>query len=111
MLILCSDAAHTIHPLAGQGLNQGQGDVAALVSTIEDAVQSGQDIGSLLSLERYNSERYATNNALLGVCDKLHKLYSFESGPMVPLRSFGLKLVDQLGPVKGFLMQSAAGGA
>jgi len=106
---LVGDAAHTIHPLAGQGLNQGQGDAAALVRTIETAVLHGQDIGSVLSLESYNSERYAENNALLGVCDKLHKLYSVESGPLVPLRSLGLTAVDMIGPLKGFFMQKAAG--
>ncbi|KAF2806938.1 ubiquinone biosynthesis monooxygenase COQ6 [Mytilinidion resinicola] len=106
---LVGDAAHTIHPLAGQGLNQGQGDAAALVRTIETAVLHGQDIGSVLSLEPYNSERYAENNALLGVCDKLHRLYSVESGPLVPLRSVGLSAVNMMGPLKGFFMQKAAG--
>lgn len=106
---LVGDAAHTIHPLAGQGLNQGQADAAALVRTIEAAVLHGQDIGSVISLESYNSERYAANNALLGVCDKLHRLYSVESGPLVPLRSLGLKAVDMMGPLKGFFMRSAAG--
>src|ERR1700761_7230513 len=75
-----SDAAHTIHPLAGQGLNQGQADVAALVKAIEAAVLCGQDIGAELSLESYNADRYAANNAIMGVCDKLHKLYAVESG-------------------------------
>jgi ubiquinone biosynthesis monooxygenase Coq6 len=64
-----------------------------------------------LALEQYNSERYAANNALLGVCDKLHKLYSFESGPIVPLRSLGLAAVDSIGALKRFLMRRAAGGA
>jgi len=110
-IALVGDAAHTIHPLAGQGLNQGQGDVASLLRTITTAVESGQDIGSQLALEQYNSERYVANNALLGVCDKLHKLYSFESGPIVPLRSWGLQTVNSLGFLKGFLMRRAAGGA
>lgn len=105
---LVGDAAHTIHPLAGQGLNQGQGDAAALVKTIEAAVQSGADIGSQMSLEAYNSERYQSNNMLLGVVDKLHKLYSIESGPLVPLRSIGLSAVDKLTPLKRFFMRSAA---
>ncbi|KAF2682754.1 ubiquinone biosynthesis hydrox [Lentithecium fluviatile CBS 122367] len=108
---LVGDAAHTIHPLAGQGLNQGQGDAAALVRTISHAVQTGQDIGSTLALESYNSERYAENNAMLGVCDKLHRLYSVESGPLVGMRSLGLRAVDTLGPLKGFFMNRAAGGA
>jgi ubiquinone biosynthesis monooxygenase Coq6 len=110
-IALVGDAAHTIHPLAGQGLNQGQADVASLVKTIERAVETGQDIGSQIALEEYNSERYAANNAILGVCDKLHKLYSFDSGPIVPLRSLGLSAVNKLGFLKGFLMNRAAGGA
>ncbi|KAF2435755.1 ubiquinone biosynthesis hydrox [Tothia fuscella] len=108
---LVGDAAHTIHPLAGQGLNQGQADVASLLRTITAAVETGQDIGSQLALEQYNSERYSANNALLGVCDKLHKLYSFDSGPIVPLRSWGLQAVNSMGALKGFLMKRAAGGA
>ncbi|KAF2875002.1 hypothetical protein BDV95DRAFT_675190 [Massariosphaeria phaeospora] len=107
---LVGDAAHTIHPLAGQGLNQGQGDAAALVRTITHAVQTGQDIGSILALESYNSERYAENNAMLGVCDKLHRLYSVGSGPLVGIRSLGLRAVDAMGPLKGFFMSRAAGG-
>ncbi|KAI9806848.1 MAG: putative ubiquinone biosynthesis monooxygenase [Piccolia ochrophora] len=107
-IALVGDAAHTIHPLAGQGLNQGQADVQALAETIVNAVQTGQDIGTQLALEPYNAARYSANNMLLGVVDKLHKLYSVESGPLVPLRSWGLRAVDSLGPVKGFLMERAA---
>ncbi|PSR82716.1 hypothetical protein BD289DRAFT_370895 [Coniella lustricola] len=106
---LVGDAAHTIHPLAGQGLNQGQGDVESLVKTIEYAVNHGQDIGTQMSLESYNAERYAANHAVLGVCDKLHKLYSVGSGPLVSLRSLGLDAVNAMKPVKKFLMNQAAG--
>jgi ubiquinone biosynthesis monooxygenase Coq6 len=106
---LVGDAAHTIHPLAGQGLNQGQGDVESLVKTIDFAVTHGQDIGVEMSLERYNVERYAANNMLLGVCDKLHKLYAVESGPLVGLRSIGLRAINSLSPLKAFLMAQAAG--
>ncbi|KAI0394842.1 hypothetical protein F5Y17DRAFT_426383 [Xylariaceae sp. FL0594] len=106
---LVGDAAHTIHPLAGQGLNQGQGDVESLLKTIDYAVAHGQDIGTRMSLESYNSDRYAANHTLLGVVDKLHKLYSVESGPLVPLRSWGLSAVNAMGPLKGFFMQQAAG--
>ncbi|SLM40078.1 ubiquinone biosynthesis monooxygenase coq6 [Lasallia pustulata] len=106
---LVGDAAHTIHPLAGQGLNQGQGDVATLVRTIEYAVSHGQDIGTQMSLEAYNAERYTANHQLLGVADKLHKLYSVQSGPLVALRSWGLQAVDKMTPLKEFLMRQAAG--
>jgi ubiquinone biosynthesis monooxygenase Coq6 len=106
---LVGDAAHTTHPLAGQGLNQGQGDVESLAKTIEYAVTHGQDIGVQMSLEPYNAERYAANNMLLGVVDKLHKLYAVESGPLVPLRSIGLRAVNAFGPLKHFFMSQAAG--
>ncbi|KAI0173422.1 ubiquinone biosynthesis hydrox [Hypoxylon sp. FL1284] len=106
---LVGDAAHTIHPLAGQGLNQGQADAASLARTLAGAVAHGQDIGARAALEPYPAERYAANHVLLGVCDKLHKLYSVESGPLVPLRSLGLRAVNAAGPLKGFLMDRAAG--
>lgn len=106
---LVGDAAHTIHPLAGQGLNQGQGDVQSLAKAIEYAVSHGQDLGSQMWLEPYNAERYAANHVLLGVCDKLHKLYSVDSGPLVPLRSVGLRAANALGPLKNFFMEQASG--
>jgi ubiquinone biosynthesis monooxygenase Coq6 len=106
---LVGDAAHTVHPLAGQGLNAGQGDVQSLAKTIQYAVLHGQDLGTTLALEPYNSERYAANHIVLGVCDKLHKLYGIESGPLVPLRSIGLRAVNALGPLKNFLMEQASG--
>ncbi|KAI1147500.1 hypothetical protein F4825DRAFT_437097 [Nemania diffusa] len=106
---LVGDAAHTVHPLAGQGLNQGQGDVESLARTVAYAVAHGQDVGVRTALEPYNAERYAANHVLLGVVDKLHKLYSVGSGPLVPLRSWGLSAVNAMGPLKGFFMKQAAG--
>ncbi|KAI9736909.1 MAG: putative ubiquinone biosynthesis monooxygenase [Claussenomyces sp. TS43310] len=106
---LLGDAAHTTHPLAGQGLNQGQGDVEALIRTIIYAVEHGMDIGVRMSLEAYEADRYAKNHVLLGVVDKLHKLYAVQSGPLVPLRSLGLSAVNALAPVKRFFMGQAAG--
>ena len=105
---LIGDAAHTVHPLAGQGLNQGQGDVESLARTIAYAVQHGQDLGVRTSLEPYPQERYAANHVLMGVCDKLHKLYAVESGPLVPLRSLGLRAIDAMRPLKNLLMTQAA---
>lgn len=108
-IALVGDAAHTIHPLAGQGLNQGQGDVQSLSKNIAYSVEHGMDLGVRMNLERYEGERYAANHLLLGVCDKLHKVYAAESGPLVGLRSIGLRAVDALGPLKGFFMERAAG--
>ncbi|KAI0125673.1 ubiquinone biosynthesis monooxygenase COQ6 [Xylariales sp. AK1849] len=106
---LVGDAAHSVHPLAGQGLNQGQGDVESLVRAIEFSITHGADLGTRMSLESYNSERYAANHVLLGVVDKLHKLYAIENGPLVPLRSLGLSAVNTMRPVKNFFMAQAAG--
>lgn len=104
---LVGDAAHTTHPLSGQGLNMGQRDVQALISAMETATARGLDIGSPLALEPYPRETYTQNHVILGVNDKLHKLYSTDSWPVVKLRSFGLDLVDSLPFIKKFAMKQA----
>ncbi len=107
---LAGDAAHTVHPLAGQGLNQGQGDAEALARALARAAAHGADVGArAASLAAYAADRYAANHALLGVCDKLHRLYSVGSGPLVPLRSLGLAALDAMPPLKRLLMDQAAG--
>lgn len=108
-IALIGDAAHATHPLAGQGMNQGQLDVESLAKAIEYSVSHGQDLGTRMSLESYLAERYMTNHLFLGVVDKLHKLYSVESGPIVPLRTLGLNAVNAMGPLKNFFMDQAAG--
>ncbi|KAL2860856.1 putative ubiquinone biosynthesis monooxgenase (Coq6) [Aspergillus lucknowensis] len=105
---LVGDAAHVIHPLAGQGLNLGIGDVASLSSTIEYAVDHGMDIGDTLTLERYTADRWATNAKIGGTCDILHKLYNVRGqGPVAWGRSLGFEIIDRLPFVKGFLMRNA----
>ena len=104
---LVGDAAHTTHPLSGQGLNMGQRDVRALAAALGTAVERGLDIGSLLALEPYPRECYAQNHLILGVNDKLHKLYSTDCAPVVALRSLGLSLVDSLDAVKKFAIAQA----
>ena len=106
-VVLIGDAAHTIHPLAGQGLNLGLADAQALAARITDGLDHGMDIGSSWCLDGYNSDRWAANNAVMGVCDKLQKLYSVSSGPVVGLRSLGLGIVDKMGPLKGAIMGAA----
>ncbi|KAJ5905355.1 uncharacterized protein N7473_002271 [Penicillium subrubescens] len=107
---LVGDAAHVIHPLAGQGLNLGLADVAALSRTIEYAVSHGMDIGDLLTLERYSSERYLPNAKIGGACDLLHKMYNIPGqGPVTWARSLGLDVIDKLPFVKSFLMKNAEG--
>jgi ubiquinone biosynthesis monooxygenase Coq6 len=83
--------------------------VESLANAIEYSVLHGADLGTKMSLEAYNQERYAANHVLLGVCDKLHKLYSVQRGPLVPLRSLGLSAVNSMKPLKNFFMGQAAG--
>ena len=107
---LIGDAAHTIHPLAGQGLNMGLGDSRSLASAIEQAIQHGADIGNEMHcLDQYNSDMWMSNNRMLGTVDKLHWLYSVKSGPVVGLRGIGLRAVNSLEPVKEWFMRQAGG--
>lgn len=108
-IALVGDAAHTTHPLAGQGLNMGQGDVQSLVGAIEKGLQRGLDIGNPLALEPYWADRFPENNLLLGVVDKLHKLYSTTAEPVVALRTLGLKAVNQLQFLKEFMVSKVSG--
>ncbi|CAK9438634.1 uncharacterized protein LODBEIA_P28580 [Lodderomyces beijingensis] len=106
---LVGDAAHTIHPLAGQGLNMGQSDVAALVQALEKGVDRGMDLGSTLVLEEYTANAWPANHVLLGVCDKLHKVFSTDFYPLVVARGLGMKGLNMFDEVKGFMMNMVSG--
>ena len=107
---LIGDAAHTIHPLAGQGLNMGLSDSRALVNTIREAVANGADIGNELQcLDHYNSDTWLKNNRMLGAVDKLHWLYNSRNPLVVGARGFGLRAVNQVEPLKRLLMGQAGG--
>ncbi|EAU90565.2 COQ6 monooxygenase [Coprinopsis cinerea okayama7 len=105
--VLIGDAAHTIHPLAGQGLNLGLGDVECLAKSIENAASRGGDIGSYTALLPYAQQRYLENHVLMAANDKLHKIYSTELEPIVWARSVGLEVVNELDSLKAALMISA----
>lgn len=108
-IALIGDAAHSIHPLAGQGLNMGQGDVEALIQCIARSVETGADLGVQLNLEPYGRERWGRNALLMGVCDGLERGFGIGSGPLVAVRSWGLDLVDRLEGGKKFVMGQASG--
>jgi 2-octaprenyl-6-methoxyphenol hydroxylase len=108
-LALIGDAAHAVHPLAGQGLNIGMRDVAALAETIIDATRLGLDIGALPQLERYQRWRRFDSAFSATVMDGLNRLFSNDSAPLRILRDLGLGLVDRAPALKRFFVSEAAG--
>ncbi|GAA98596.1 uncharacterized protein L969DRAFT_625299 [Mixia osmundae IAM 14324] len=105
--VLIGDAAHTVHPLAGQGLNLGLADAQSLLGVVENNLDNGADIGSFTALQAYPRERYLANHTMLSAIDKLHKLYAIESGPLVWARSTGIEVLNELPMVKAALMGQA----
>lgn len=108
-LVLIGDADHGMHPIAGQGLNMGYRDVAALVDTLSEARKVGLDIGSSAVLERYKRWRRFDNTLMLAVTDGLNRLFSNDIAPIRIARDMGLAAVDKMPPLKQMLMRSAMG--
>ena len=108
-LALVGEAAHLIHPIAGQGLNLGIRDVAALAEIVIDARRLGLDIGDDALLRRYQQWRRLDAVLLAGVTDGLNRLFSNSIAPLRLIRDLGLAAVDRLPPLKRFLMRDAMG--
>ncbi|MDI7862387.1 ubiquinone biosynthesis hydroxylase [Rhizobiaceae bacterium n13] len=106
---LAGDAAHGIHPISGQGLNLGFKDVAALAETIVEADRLGLDIGSLNTLERYETWRRFDTFRMGVTTDVLNRLFSNDFGPIRAVRDIGLGLVDRLPGLKSYFIGQAAG--
>lgn len=106
---LVGDAAHVIHPLAGQGLNLGLKDVAALAETLVDARALGRDIGAPDVLEDYARWRRFDTVSLAAACDLLNGLFSNDNAAMRGLRELGLGLVDRIAPLRRAFMREAGG--
>jgi 2-octaprenyl-6-methoxyphenol hydroxylase len=107
-LALVGDAAHGVHPLAGQGLNLGLRDVAALAEVLVQAKRRGEDIGALDVLQRYQSwRRFDTTAMALGM-DGINRLFSNDNPVLRGLRDLGLGLVNATpGLRRGFMRQAA----
>lgn len=108
-LALIGDAAHTIHPLAGQGLNLGLLDAACLLEVIVDAMAKNRDFAAWSTLRRYERWRKGDNVMMLAAVEGLKRLFMSESKPMKHWRNRGLNLADQLSFVKNALASYAMG--
>jgi 2-octaprenyl-6-methoxyphenol hydroxylase len=106
---LAGDCAHGIHPIAGQGLNLGLKDAAALAESVLDAARLGRDIGALDTLKRYERWRRFDSLALAASTDALNRLFSNDIAPLRHLRDLGLGIVDAVGPARRFFMRHAGG--
>lgn len=108
-LALVGDAAHRCHPVAGQGLNLGIRDAAALAQVIQEAYQRGEDIGDLRVLKRYERWRKNENLAILGFTDFLDRMFSNNWWPLVQVRRVGLWLLRHVPPLKVFALKLMTG--
>lgn len=108
-LALIGDAAHGIHPIAGQGLNMGLRDVAALTEVLVDAVRIGLDPGSATILDRYQSWRRLDNAMVSAATDGLNRLFALPGRPAAVVRRLGLAAVERIAPLKRRFMAEARG--
>ncbi len=108
-LALIGDAAHSVHPIAGQGLNAGLKDIAVLAHIIQDAHRRGEDFGSLGVLNRYQEWRRFDSVQLAFSTDLFNKLFSNENEALRLARNFGIKLLDSMPVAKRNIIKEAAG--
>jgi 2-octaprenyl-6-methoxyphenol hydroxylase len=108
-IALVGDAAHVIHPIAGQGLNMGLKDVAALAEVIVDAARLGLDPGTATVLERYQRWRRFDTMTMGLATDGLNRLFSNQSSVLRVVRDIGLGLVDRVPTLKNLFIREAAG--
>ena len=108
-LVLVGDAAHGIHPIAGQGYNMGVRDIAALVEVLVDSKRLGLDLGAPDTLERYVQWRRADNFAMVAATDLLNRLFSNDIKPIRLARDIGLAAVHRLPPLRRFFVRHAMG--
>ncbi|XP_064148797.1 ubiquinone biosynthesis monooxygenase COQ6, mitochondrial isoform X3 [Loxodonta africana] len=105
---LIGDAAHRVHPLAGQGVNMGFGDISSLVHYLSTAAFNGKDLGCMSHLTGYETDRQRHNTALLAATDLLKRLYSTSAIPLVLLRTWGLQATNAVSPLKEQIMAFAS---
>ncbi|XP_015281841.1 PREDICTED: ubiquinone biosynthesis monooxygenase COQ6, mitochondrial [Gekko japonicus] len=105
---LIGDAAHRVHPLAGQGVNMGFGDIASLTHYLSAAAFNGKDLGSLNHLLQYEQQQQRYNLSMMAAVDLLKRLYSTTAAPFVLLRTWGLQTTNVATSVKEQIMAFAS---
>lgn len=108
-LVVAGDAAHGVHPIAGQGMNMGLRDVAALTEVLTEAARRGEDIGAIDVLRRYEQWRRFDATAMALGMDALNRLFSNDLPPIQAIRNLGLSLVSRLGGARRAFMAEASG--
>ncbi|GFP92879.1 ubiquinone biosynthesis monooxygenase coq6 [Phtheirospermum japonicum] len=108
-VVLIGDAAHTVHPLAGQGVNMGFGDAFSLSKVIAEGIAVGSDIGEVSLLRRYETERKPANLGMMAVLDGFQKAYSVDFGPLNVLRAAAFHGAQYITPLKRNIISYASG--
>ncbi|MGE0827865.1 MAG: FAD-dependent monooxygenase [Hyphomonadaceae bacterium] len=108
---LAGDSAHGIHPIAGQGLNMGLKDVAALAECVADALALGLEAGDQTALVRYQRWRRFDNVAMAAATDLFDRLFSNDRAPIRLARDVGMAAVNAFGPARRYFMRAAGGAA
>ena len=109
-LVLVGDAAHAIHPLAGQGVNLGLADVATLTGIISSELdRGGENIGDLPILRKYERARMGANQIMLSFVDGLNRLFTSDSVSLARLRGVGMHAFNKSGPIRTRAVRVALG--
>jgi 2-octaprenyl-6-methoxyphenol hydroxylase len=108
-IALVGDSGHAIHPIAGQGLNMGLKDCAALAQVLVEAVRLGEDPGAAIVLDRYERWRRLDNIAVAAATDAFNRLFTNDNPLVRAVRGAGMSLVGRIGPARRLFMTEAGG--
>ena len=108
-MLLIGDAAHSVHPLAGQGANLGLADAECLAGVITDAIAANEVVGDFRVLRRYERARKGANISMLRFVDAINRLFGAQSSTISTLRTTGMRLFSRSGPLRDHMVRVALG--